>query len=88
MTPAQQTAYHEGRLAAVREQRDGGSSCPYRHAQKKKSAWHRGLNQGRAEISDRKHEARVAAVPEADRTANKATMTDAISRWLKKGGAA
>jgi hypothetical protein len=85
MDAAQESAFAEGRLAAVREQRDGGYSCPYRNGAKR-AAWHRGLAAGRAEITDREHAAKVAAVPESQREENKAGFRSAIEAWLAKQG--
>ncbi|MBI5770790.1 MAG: hypothetical protein HZA93_23640 [Verrucomicrobia bacterium] len=83
MKPAEQSAFDEGRLGALREKRDGGYSCPYRNGPRK-AAWHRGLAAGRNEISDEAHSARVAAVPEAEREANKAALKSAVEAWLAR----
>lgn len=82
-TPSEDTAFHEGRLAAVREQRAGGYSCPYRSGPRR-AAWHRGLASGRSEISDKDHSARVASVPAAEREENKAGFKSAIEEWIAK----
>lgn len=78
-----ESAYNEGRFAAVREQRDGGYSCPYRNGPRR-AAWHRGLAAGRLEVSNTAHKAQVAAVPEQEREANKAGFSAAIDAWLAK----
>jgi hypothetical protein len=85
MDAAYESAFSEGRLAALREQRDGGYSCPYRSGAKR-AAWSRGLAAGRAEITDRDHAAKLAAVPEAKREENKAGFRSAIEAWLEKQG--
>lgn len=83
MSPGEASAYHEGRLAAVREQRDGGYVCPYRSGPRR-AAWHRGLAAGRTECANLEHNRRVEAVPETEREANKAGMRSAIEEWLAK----
>ena len=83
MTAAEASAYHEGRLAAVREQREGGYGCPYRSGARK-AAWHRGLADGRSEVSSQEHLARVAAMPEAEREANKAGLREALEAWIAR----
>lgn len=83
MTPKIESAFHEGRLAALREVRNGVCSCPYRSGPRK-AAWNRGLATGRNEVSDQAHQARVAAVPTTERDANKAGFASAIEAWLAK----
>lgn len=83
MTAAEQSAYHEGRLASVREAREGGYSCPYRNGAKK-AAWCRGLADGRNERTDAEHRELLAAVSESEREANKAAFNDTIQQWLAK----
>jgi hypothetical protein len=84
-TAAEDSAYAEGKLAAVREQREGGYACPYRNGPRR-AAWSRGLAAGREEVSDHEHRARVAAVPVQERDANKAATVDMIQAWLAKQG--
>lgn len=48
MTAAEETAYHEGKLAAHAETKYGGARCPYRRPERV-AAWDRGLADGRAE---------------------------------------
>ncbi len=77
------SAYHEGRLAAVREARAGGHACLYRSGPKK-AAWSRGLNDGRNERVDAEHRERIAQVPEAEREANKTAFKSTIEAWLEQ----
>ena len=81
-TADEQTAYHEGRLAALREQRDGqGYSCPYKRGDRRR-AWLRGLANGRDQIRTQSHQTAVDSVPQHERDANKAAMAGKIEAWL------